>query len=317
MESLFPKIIFCLGFAFASISIVEIFSELILAFRLKQKLIGQSDVLPTGPKRLTDRHSSLAFHAIRNPIGFMRFYISSIDDHDRKAAILTTTILTFLTIAGTVFWAIQSIFSAFNLGILGAVAIFYFQIRYYERQHHLAIMAALPQAVDGLIRCLSSGFDMNRSLTIVAEESPSALRSEFRYLLRNRDYGQSLGHAFDVMAQRLKSPDISFLASLIAVQERSGGRMAEALESLSSLLKDREKLRQKRMTASAEARMSALILGGLPVLVAASLFSFNTNYREVLIGTEAGRLFLLLGVTLLIIGTYVMYRMVRMDIKTP
>jgi tight adherence protein B len=115
------------------------------------------------------------------------------------------------------------------------------------------------------------------------------------------------------LADRLRNPETLFLATLIAIQERSGGPLIEALTSLSQILRDRERLQQKRMVASAEARMSALILGGLPVLVASLLFTSNPTYRETLLNSQSGRGFLLLAGILLITGSVVMYRMIRID----
>lgn len=181
------------------------------------------------------------------------------------------------------------------------------------RRHTDAVTNALPQAVDGLIRCLKAGFDLSRSLTIVSSEVAPELEREFGRLIRNRDLGQSIGDAMFHLADRLRNPETLFLATLIAIQERSGGPLIEALTSLSQILRDRERLRQKRMVASAEARMSALILGGLPVLISSLLFASNPSYRDTLLNSQSGRGFLALAGILLLSGSLTMYRMIRVD----
>lgn len=184
---------------------------------------------------------------------------------------------------------------------------------YENHKRRLLLAKELPQALDGLIRCLRSGMDFNRSLSIVTEESSPLLSAELRRVLRERDLGQALDISVRNMAMRLKSSELAFLAALISVQERSGGPLIQALNSLSQILKDRERLRLKRMSASAEARMSAGILGGLPLLIALGLFSVNPSYRVALLETQSGRLFLLLALGLLCIGTFVMYRLVKAE----
>lgn len=188
---------------------------------------------------------------------------------------------------------------------------FYGVIQFKLGQNEDAILKSLPDLIDGLIRCLRTGFDLNRALTIMASETHTVLRHELRILIRNRDLGQPLSDAAFAMAEKLRNAEVLYLATLIAVQERSGGPLVDALSSLSRILKDRERLRQKRMVASAEARMSALILGGLPAIVALSLFATNASYRDVLINTQSGRLFLALAMTLAAIGSFIMYRMIR------
>lgn len=217
----------------------------------------------------------------------------------------------FILSAFAIFLFLQSILIAMaSAGIL-VVTGFYIVIQYRLVQYEDAILRSLPDVIDGLIRCLRTGFDLNRALTIIAGETHSVLRHELRILIRNRDLGQSLSDAMFAMAKKMRNSEILYLATLIAVQERSGGPLVEALSSLAKILKDRERLRQKRMVASAEARMSALILGGLPALVALSLFAINPSYRDVLLNTQSGRLFLALAVTLAVIGSFIMYRMIR------
>jgi tight adherence protein B len=203
-----------------------------------------------------------------------------------------------------------------SLGIMAAIIGTYATLHVYMQikfqRYSDIVLKSFPSAVDGLIRCLKAGFDLSRSLTIVSDELPRELQYEFKIMIRNRNLGQSLGDAMYFLASRLQSREAMFLATLIAVQEKTGGPLVHALESLSQILKDRERLRQKRLVASAEARMSAMILGGLPVAVALLLFATNPSYRDILLETQTGRAALILGVILLVMGSIVMHRMIRM-----
>lgn len=304
----FNSSIFFFGLILVAFAGIEIAHDYLLYLRLRHKRFSKV-------QNSKDSGVQAKYSVDQAGEKFRLLRFNEIEFYGKMNFVITVTLLFFITALSSLFWITNSILIAFAISTTSSFCVFYFQIQYIERQRQIAIMENLPQAIDGLVRCLGSGLDLNKSLTIVADEASTELQSEFRYLLRNRDLGQSLGDAFDAMAHRLKSRDIAFLASLIAIQERSGGPLVLALESLSHILKDRERLRRKRMTASAEARMSALILGGLPVLVATALFTFNPSYRDVLIHTQSGRLFLLLALILLLIGSFVMYRMVRLDIR--
>lgn len=217
-----------------------------------------------------------------------------------------------LALTGVSLWLTHSLVICAAVGLVGGYFAFRFYLHIQIQSYSDRVLKSFPNAVDGLIRCLKAGFDLSRSLTIVSDELPRELQYEFKMMIRNRNLGQSLGDAMYFLASRLRSREAFFLATLIAVQERTGGPLVIALESLSQILKDRERLRQKRLVASSEARMSAMILGGLPVAVAVLLFSTNPSYRDVLLETQTGRAALFLGFTLLLIGSIVMHRMIRM-----
>lgn len=307
------QLAFVIGAAFCAFALYDAIDALRLEIGVRRRRIDVS-VTPAKP---------VASETPKPPMGIFRFVFSYslrlsaifqlINGHAQKRQLLIIAGGSMVFVWTIAFWVFHAFFVGAVFGLIASSGSLWAAFRYFEAQRIAAIMKDFPQAIDSLTRCLSAGFDMNRSLSIVSDELNSDLKNEFRYLLRNRDYGQSLGEAFRMMASRLESRDIAFLASLISIQERSGGPMAVPLESLSTILKDRERLTQKRMTASAEARMSALILGGLPVIVSMALFSINASYRDVLIGTQAGRIFLLIALVLLTIGSFVMYRMIRTE----
>ena len=305
--------LFGLGGAFVAFACAQ---EL-LQYSLSEKLKKQAQTRPNELQLDSDPISVL------KPVNSrleLHLYLQSLSSRFRdvqefgKSQILIAMTASVFVFSLLLFsFATQSLFLAFfvSIAITGAAGLFLLQ--YFENERRLLISKHLPQAFDGLIRCLRSGFDLNRSILIVSDETIPLLRSEFRRALRERDFGQSLDEAIRHMSIRLKSADLAFFATLISVQERSGGPLVYALDSLSQILKDRERLRQKRMSASAESRMSAAILGGLPILVAAALLAFNPAYRETLFYTQSGRLLLVVALALLGIGSFVMYRLVKSE----
>ena len=279
-----------------------------------------------------ERFNYLKRHSVNNlifPLNIFELTIETIDGSYTKFKSSLREIADWgkapiVMVGSGAIFLIFSMFSywAFNSAIISSVAslsistIYIFAtVRYFQNRRRDLILRDMPQTIDGIIRCLRSGFDLSRSLSIVASEAPTELRIELQYILQSRDFGLSLGDALYRMAERLESEDLVYLATLISAQERSGGPLVNALDSLSQILKDRETLRQKRMNATAEARTSALILGGLPVIVAFVLLTINPNYRDVLLSTRAGHLFLFAAVILLGIGSFIMYRMVRLEAR--
>lgn len=304
--------VFIIGCLVAGSAIYALVQEYRARSRLLSRISGAM-ILSTSRSRQTSNRS------ISKSNLHLRYWGIVIAEFNRLREIDgTLNFILFASGAGAaslagLFLVLTKTYSSSLFGIIIGAGLFYHLYKQWRFQAHAeAVLKAFPNAVDGLIRCLKSGFDLGRSLTIVSDELPPELRHEFKMMSRNRNLGQSLGDAMYFLASRLRSREALFLATLVAVQERTGGPLVNALESLSQILKDRERLRQKRLVASAEAKTSALVLGGLPVAVAALLFATNPSYRDILLETQTGRAALALGITLLLIGSLVMQRMVRM-----
>lgn len=317
-ESLIFTLLLSMGCAITLIALADIVMDNLNRKRMLGRLKIERRLSPSLPiserSALSKISASFGFRDIGSVLASGKSAIEDIQrlrDMGGRELLFIVAISGALVFGGVSAFVTRSIIATSLGGVAGCIVALMLYRHYRFQTYAKKISKALPVAIDGLIRCLKAGFDLSRSLSIIRDEVSPELQIEFDLMLRNRDLGQSLGDAMYFMADRLKSREALFLASLIAVQERSGGPLMQALEALSQILKDRDRLRLKRMVASAEARMSALILGGLPVVIAALLLSTNPSYRMILLETQSGRLALALCLSLLGIGSFVMYRMVR------
>jgi tight adherence protein B len=305
--------LFGLGGALVAFACAQEILQLSIKKKLKKQGYSRPDQSPLARDPSSIMQPSISRSELHLYLKSLSSRLRDVKEFGKSKILITMTGGVFVLSLFLFSFATQSLLITLvtSIAITGMSGIFLLQ--YFENERRLLISKHLPQAFDGLIRCLRSGFDLNRSILIVSDETIPLLRSEFRRALRERDFGQSLDEAVRHMSIRLKSADLAFFATLISVQERSGGPLVYALDSLSQILKDRERLRQKKMSASAESRMSAAILGGLPILVATALLAFNPAYRDTLFYTQSGRLLLLVALALLSIGSFVMYRLVKSE----
>ncbi|WP_072395059.1 type II secretion system F family protein [Hyphomicrobium sp. CS1GBMeth3] len=171
--------------------------------------------------------------------------------------------------------------------------------------------AELANAIDVVVRGIKSGLPLNECLTVIAKESPQPLAAEFQDVVDQQRVGVPLGEALERVTRRMPLPEMKFFSIVIAIQQQSGGNLAEALSNLSGVLRDRFKMAMKVKALSAEAKASALILGCLPPGVMLMVHMSSPEYLAPLLNTRTGNIFILAGLLWMTIGILVMRKMIN------
>ena len=125
--------------------------------------------------------------------------------------------------------------------------------------------------------------------------------------------GVALPQALENMTHRLDSVDLRFFITSVLVQRETGGNLAEIIDSLAALIRQRFELQLRVKALSAEGRMSAALLLGLPIVIGIALFKISPEYMKVLFTDPMGQNLATFGGIMMILGAVVMKRMV--DIK--
>ncbi len=124
-----------------------------------------------------------------------------------------------------------------------------------------------PNAVDIIVRGIKSGLPVHECFKIIGRESPLPLGPEFQRLVEGLGVGMTLEQALDRMYQRMPTPELRFFTIVIAIQQKTGGNLAEALSNLSTVLRARRMMGEKIKALSSEALASAGIIASLPPAV--------------------------------------------------
>jgi tight adherence protein B len=138
--------------------------------------------------------------------------------------------------------------------------------------------AQLPEAADFFSRALRAGHSFANVMQMVADELPEPIAGEFRAAYEEINYGVSMNEALHNLAQRVPLTDLRYLVIAVLIQRESGGNLAEALSNISRLIRARLKLLAQVRVMSAEGRMSAWILGLLPLAVLLVMSMTNPEY---------------------------------------
>jgi len=167
--------------------------------------------------------------------------------------------------AGIYFWK-TSILWASIAGIIGLVLPL-FILRHVVKRRRAKAAAQLPEALDIIIRSLKAGHPVPVALSLVGREMPDPIGSEFGMASDELSFGGAVSSAIQRMADRVGQDDFDLFAAMIRLQERTGGNLAELLEGNAATIRSRQKLRLKIKAASAEGRMSAVILTAAPIIL--------------------------------------------------
>ncbi|MFZ4166363.1 type II secretion system F family protein [Brevundimonas sp. NPDC058933] len=169
---------------------------------------------------------------------------------------------------------------------------------------------AFPDSVDILVRGIKTGLPVHDCFKIIARESPQPLAGEFQQLVEGLGVGLTLSEALDKMFERMPVPELKFFAIVIAIQQKSGGNLAEALGNLTTVLRARRMMGEKIKAMSSEAIASAGIIGSLPPVVMMLVMVASPAYMMLLFTDMRGQVMLLGAALWMSCGVFMMKRMI-------
>ncbi|XIA66216.1 type II secretion system F family protein [Bradyrhizobium sp. TZ2] len=184
---------------------------------------------------------------------------------------------------------------------------------YLKKRREKAFLKALPDAVDVIVRGIKAGLPLFESIKVVAADAPEPLKSEFLAIIETQTIGMPLGDACARLYERMPLPEANFFGIVIAIQQKSGGNLSEALGNLSKVLRDRKKMAEKIQAMSMEAKASAGIIGSLPPIVMVLVWISTPTYISLLWTHHLGQFMLVCCVAWMTIGVLVMKKMINFD----
>jgi tight adherence protein B len=177
-----------------------------------------------------------------------------------------------------------------------------------------AFEAQLPDVLDLLSASLESGSTVPQALELVVAEADEPTASEFARVLSATRLGATLVDSLDDMAERLDSRDLVYAVRAIAVQQRTGGRLAEVLRIVGEFMRARAELRREISALTAEGRISAWILGSLPVAIGGFIGLTNPRYISPLFTTSPGLVMVSGAGALMLVAIVMMRKLIRIEV---
>jgi tight adherence protein B len=170
----------------------------------------------------------------------------------------------------------------------------------------------LPDAIDMVVRMVRAGLPVGAALRTVGDEGDPPLSTIFGSIANLADIGIPLAEALATIGETVGSPDFRFFGVAVALQQATGGNLAATLETLSEIIRKRRAVRLKARAATAEIRVSAIVLGAIPFFIVGALLVVSPSYLQPLISDPRGNL--IVGAALL--GLLLAYLTMRTMIRT-
>jgi tight adherence protein B len=180
------------------------------------------------------------------------------------------------------------------------------RLRQLERQ--------LPEVCDMLARALRSGHAFSMAIDMVGREFAEPMSGEFRLTFDEINYGVSLNEALVNLATRVPIRDLRYFVIAVLIQRDTGGNLAEVLDGITSLIRERFKLFDKVRVLSAEGKLSAWVLGLLPFLVGTVMMLINPSFMQVLWQDPVGVKLIGGALASMVVGVFWMSRVVALRV---
>ena len=190
---------------------------------------------------------------------------------------------------------------ALVIAVVSALIPFVWIIRQRANRLH-AIQQQLPEVADLIARSLRAGHALPVTMQMIAEEMPEPIAGEFRQAADEINFGLGLHTAMQHLSQRLPIDDLRFLVVAVLIQRDTGGNLAELMQSMSYLIRERLKLLGQVSALSAEGRLSGWILFLMPFAMALLLSVVNPDYLSRLVQDPIGRVALGIATVQMLLG---------------
>jgi tight adherence protein B len=170
-----------------------------------------------------------------------------------------------------------------------------------------------PEAVDLIARTLRAGHAFTTGLRMAADELPQPVAAEFKLLHDQQNYGLPLTEALHLFARRVPLIDAQFFTTAVLTQREAGGNLAEVLDNLSAVIRERFKIKRQLRVVSAHGRLTGFVLASMPPLLGVFLMIRTPEHFTILTTDPLGIKMIIVAVSLQVLGGFLIYKITKVD----
>ncbi len=207
---------------------------------------------------------------------------------------------------GGLFWGLVAV------PIAGGIPVAYLIYKRYRRLRQFETQ--FPEALDMISRAIRAGNALSGAIRLVGEEMPDPIGHEFRQVSEEIMLGMDPGEALSRLEERAPVQDISFFCTAIRIQRTSGGNLAEILDRLAEVIRERFKILSYARVLSAQHKWSAVCVGLSPLIMAVIFQLLHPGYFDALLTSPLGPWLIAAGLILEAIGFFAIWRIARIEV---
>jgi len=171
-----------------------------------------------------------------------------------------------------------------------------------------------PQAIDTLARAVRAGHAFTTALEMISDEVSEPVASEFRKLFEEQKFGLPVREALSNLVDRVPLVDVKFFVTAVMLQRETGGNLAEILDNLSYVIRERFKILRQVRVYTAQGRLTMLLLMGMPPIIVMGMYFMNPQFIQPLFTDPIGHAMLVIGIALQTVGYFVIRKIIRIQV---
>lgn len=234
------------------------------------------------------------------------FWRAGLEPKQRDTVIVATVTLLLTLLVGIG----NGILAAFMVPLLVALLL-YMWLWHRANNRVKAILFQLPLFLDQVLRALGTGRSMESALQLAAAETPDPLKEIFEKVLRVNRLGDDLSQSIQQMAELYRVQELYLVSLAIRVNRTYGSSVRDLLNNIVKMIHDREAARRELRTMTGETRVTAWVLGLLPLMIAGYIVMVNPDYMMTMWDDSSGRILLAAALVLQAIGAFTLWRMIK------
>jgi tight adherence protein B len=207
----------------------------------------------------------------------------------------------------------RSFLGALVIAAIGALMPYMF-VRFRRGKRLGAFEEQLPESIELIGRALRAGHPLSSGFKMAADDSPEPIAGELRRVFEEQRFGLPVPDSLLNLADRMGLMDVRILVTAILIQREVGGNLAEILDNLAKVVRERFTIRRQLRVYTAQGRMTGYLLAFLPFGLFAILWSMNADYMRILFTDPMGKLVVIIGLVMQVVGYFWIRKVVNIEI---
>jgi tight adherence protein B len=200
------------------------------------------------------------------------------------------------------------------IGLLVGFILPYSYASYKRNKRFERFEELFPEAIDTLARAVRAGHAFTTALEMITSEINEPIAGEFRQLYEEQKFGMPVRDALLNLTDRVPLVDVKFFVTAVMLQRETGGNLAEILDNLSYVIRERFKIQRQVRVYTAQGRLTMALLMGMPPIIVTVMLVLNPSFIQPLFSDPIGHTLLVAGITLQTIGYFVIRKIIRIQV---
>jgi tight adherence protein B len=171
-----------------------------------------------------------------------------------------------------------------------------------------------PEAIDTLARAVRAGHAFTTALELITNEVAEPVAGEFRQLFEEQKFGMPVRDALMNLTERVPLVDVKFFVTAVMLQRETGGNLAEILDNLSYVIRERFKIQRQVRVYTAQGRLTMALLMGMPPIIVTVMLVVEPSFIRPLFADPIGHILLVAGIALQTVGYFVIRKIIRIQV---